>query len=267
MKNKIGIGIITCNREEYFKKCVQSIPSGDFVVVVNDGIPYNPDSYPSYVNIIVQHKKNKGVGKSKNEAIRIIMSNYCDHIFICEDDIVIKDKNVFGQYIKAKDITGIQHFNYGYHGPLNKDASGKAKPIKVIKYTNEIAISFNRNLVGAFTYYSKEIIEKVGLLDTFYYNAFEHVDHTYKIIEAGAHPPFGWFADIENSDKLIGDMDTNLENSIIRANGVIHRIRMKLFSIYFKIKNHHYPWELFDNDLTNLEKSLDDIKYRFQKVH
>ena len=39
---KIGLGVITYNREEFFKKCFESIDSNyiDELVVVNDGTPY-----------------------------------------------------------------------------------------------------------------------------------------------------------------------------------------------------------------------------------
>ena len=40
--NKIGIGIITCDRVSFFKKAVNSIPAVDHLVIVNDGKPKKP---------------------------------------------------------------------------------------------------------------------------------------------------------------------------------------------------------------------------------
>ena len=42
-------------------------------------------------------------------------------------------------------------------------------------------------------------------MDERFYNALEHVDHTIAVIDAGMHPPFGYFADIADSQDYIGD--------------------------------------------------------------
>jgi glycosyltransferase involved in cell wall biosynthesis len=120
VSGKTGVGIVTYQREEFFKKLFNSIPQCDELVVVNDGKPYPPEVYSGREAKIIQHKKNKGVGKSKNDAMRYLLDKGCDHIFILEDDILIKDPDVFNRYISISKKTGIQHFNYAYHGPLNK---------------------------------------------------------------------------------------------------------------------------------------------------
>ena len=48
MNNKIGIGIITCDRVNFFKQAIESIPSVDEIVVVNDGKPYDNDRWGAY---------------------------------------------------------------------------------------------------------------------------------------------------------------------------------------------------------------------------
>ena len=41
MSSNIGVGIVTCNRPEFFEQCFKSIPSHiggiDHIVIVNDG--------------------------------------------------------------------------------------------------------------------------------------------------------------------------------------------------------------------------------------
>ena len=67
MSEKIGVGIITCNRPEFFKKCRESIKEEwcDSIVVVNDG------KGPLYNSraAVIQTKGGEGVGKAKNIAI------------------------------------------------------------------------------------------------------------------------------------------------------------------------------------------------------
>ena len=44
----------------------------------------------------------------------------CDHIFLVEDDMIIKDPNVFKAYVTAAQESGIWHLNYGLQGGLNR---------------------------------------------------------------------------------------------------------------------------------------------------
>ena len=68
MSYKIGLGIVTYNRPDYFKKVLSAVPlyAVDDIVVVNDGTPYGEEMHIPYI----QHEKNKGVGRSKNDAIK-----------------------------------------------------------------------------------------------------------------------------------------------------------------------------------------------------
>ncbi len=182
-KHRIGLGIITCNREDLFRKCAASLPSVGSLVIVNDGTPYAYSSYPGGVNKIIQHFWNKGVGRSKNEAMRYLLKQGCDHIFLCEDDVSIMDPSIFERYIKASEISGIQHFDFGYHGPKNKTSNGAPAPRFVRQYPGGVEVVFNLHLTGAFSYYSRWILEKAGFMDPFFVNAYDHVDHTYQIIK------------------------------------------------------------------------------------
>lgn len=66
-----------------------------------------------------------------------------------------------------------------------------------------------------FSFFTKKVIETVGYIDEDYYNAWEHVDHTYRIIKAGFHPPFWWFADIADSTKYLTEAPGAIDNSSI----------------------------------------------------
>ena len=113
MNNKIGVGVVTYNRPSFFKKCIDSIPNVDTLVVVNDGNPYSSSDYSNKIKEIIQHSKNKSVGVSKNELMRYLIQDGCVHIFIMEDDISITDPNVFTNYIKGAEASGIWHLMYG----------------------------------------------------------------------------------------------------------------------------------------------------------
>ena len=93
--------MVTYNAEHRIRQSSITVPSWvKHFVIVNDGTPYTDGSYPENAHII-QHETNKSVGQAKNSAIEYLMSQGCEHIFIMEDDVLIKDENVFDQYIKT----------------------------------------------------------------------------------------------------------------------------------------------------------------------
>lgn len=215
----IGVGIVTCNRPHFFIKCFRSIPKGVELVVVNDGADFQdwqklikekPFTY-------FHNTKNLGVGKSKNKLLKHLLDKSCTDIFLIEDDIVVKNPKVFEEYVRARNITGIHHFNFGYHGPANKNGISGGAPVPrfIVEYPG-IKIAINTHSVGAFCYYTKEVLEKVGLIDEDYTNAFEHVDHDYRIIKAGYSTPYWNFPDIANSMDYLDEIECSEASSAIR---------------------------------------------------
>ena len=104
---KIGIGIITCDRFDYLNNCLESLPEIDGpIVIVNDGkqdIKSRVQKLKNHKQIhLIQHKVNKGVGISKNDALTYLLSQGVEHLFLLEDDIVILDKSIFEEYIKSR---------------------------------------------------------------------------------------------------------------------------------------------------------------------
>ena len=260
---KIGVGIIAGFREELYKKCLVSIPDiwVDEIVVVND----NPAvTYEKLLNetYIVNNSPNLGVGLSKNIALRYLLDQGCDHIFLIEDDIFVKDPKVFEKYIEASKMSGIQHFNFSQHGLMNKSwPDGDPAPRVVIDY-GKITLPLYPHCVGAFSYYSKKCLETVGLIDERYYNACEHVDHTLEIIKKGMHPPFWYFADIEMSWTYLGDEEWSIEKSTISSNPN-HQQMMKDADVIFREKHGCVPGDIKLLGIDEVGKTLKRIKNEY----
>lgn len=219
--NKIGLGIITCDRPAGLQKALTSLPWErlDRVVVVNDGAPVSSEIFGEAGRgraELVQNESNLGVGKSKNRALRHLLQAGMDHLFLMEDDIFVKDGRVFEQYVEAARITGIQHLNFSQHGPNNKDPKGKADPVTTVDY-GALRIALHRHCVGAFSYYSRHCLETAGLMDEDFYNAGEHLEHTYRILRAELHPPFWFFADVDRSEELLGEEPWSVSQSRIAS--------------------------------------------------
>jgi len=210
----IGVGIITCNRPEFFKKCRESIDHKwyDYIVVVNDG-----DSPLEDAKAPVIKTAGEGVGKAKNQAMKHLLDKGCDYIILVEDDMLFKG-NLFEQYIKAYKKTGIEHFMFGYHGPANKGlvSGGIPQPRKVVDYGNNLQIALNEHCVGAVCFYTRNCLEEVGVFDESYTNAFEHVDHSFQLSKKGLTTPYWWWPDIANSVDFVEEQACSEESSAIR---------------------------------------------------
>lgn len=255
-KEKVGVGIITCNRLDYLQNLLTSLDvckdTIDELVIINDG-----KDKPEKLDwgVWVDNKTNIGVGKSKNKAMQYLLDKNCDYIFIIEDDMIILDQAVFSKYIEAYKESGIHHFNYGPGSPFNRrqiiqnfdlhnrhllDQHSEPNPKLIVDYKN-IKIALYEHTVAMFSFFTREVLEKVGLIDEDFFNAWEHVDHTYRIIKAGFHPPFWWFADIFNSHKYLTEAPGAIDNSSIANKS--EQWEKNVYGgreIYLK-KHGHYP--------------------------
>lgn len=257
MSEKIGVGIITCNRPEFFKKCRESIKEEwyDSIVVVNDG---NGPLYNSRAAVI-QTKGGEGVGKAKNIAIEYLLEEGCNYVILVEDDMMFKD-NLFKQYIKAYKETGIHHFMFAYHGPANKAgiSGGKPVPRKIIDYNN-IQIALNQHCVGAVCFYTKECLEDVGIYDENYTNAFEHVDHSYQLAKKKYCTPYWWWPDISNSLDYVEEQACSENSSAIRPR---KDWQSNIQDAWSKFTDKHGvgPTSVPDTEIDAVIKTLKEIK-------
>lgn len=252
----IGVGIITKDRPHYLKSLLGSLkPCQNQInelVIVNDGKPL--EGVELFKGEWILNEKNLGVGKSKNKAMRHLLDKGCDYIFIIEDDMVILDKDVFQKYIEAYKVSGIHHFNYGPGSPFNRKQDiqfdlhnrhelkqdSEPNPKMILDYKN-CKIALYEHTVAMFSFFTKEVLEKVGLIDEEFYNAWEHVDHTYRIIKAGYHPPFWWFADIANSENYIREAEGAIDNSSIASKSEEWQKNVFGGREIYKRKHGHYP--------------------------
>ena len=262
MKNRIGIGVITCNGRERFAECIKTIPNVDELVIVNDGDPYPNDMYPKNAEII-QHSRNKCVGISKNDAMRYLIQHDVDHLFLIEDDMMIQNPDVFTHYIHGAEGSGIWHLNFALHGPANmKD--GKPNPRQIVEYENSPSIALYPNCVGAFSYFLKNIIKNVGYFNEHYINAFEHVEHTYRIIKLGLHPQFWWFADIADSYNYIKEYASSEVNSVIRKDEKWHKNFREAMEFY-KHTHGHYPTNTPDTHPQKVLETLNQLEVNYAR--
>lgn len=208
----IGVGIITYNRQSNYSQLLKKIKQNDIVdyivTVKNKDIDYKNDDPKIICNDNIRTfnfhvMEDLGVGFCKNVALKKLIELKCDHYFLIEDDIKIKNDNVFKVYIDTAKEFNLGHLNFN----MAWDSISKSylKPSYIIDNgKNKLAI-FSR-LCGDFEYFTFEVLQNVGLFDDKHYiNAFEHIDHTYRIASMGYTVPFQSYADIYNSDEYLED--------------------------------------------------------------
>lgn len=219
---KIGCGITTYRRLEQLTRLCESLPQDvvDALIIVNDD-PSTPLPRRLGRAHVINNSSNLGVGKSKNLALRWLLGQGAEHLFLFEDDVFIRDPKVFLRYIRAGQLSGIQHFNHGPIGPtpLNTRADGVGAPNLRLELEEGQGIDCYPSPVAAMSYFTRLCLETVGLYDEDFYNAHEHIDHTLRIISHGMHPPYGFFADIADSQRYLGGDDWSVQQSTIPKTG------------------------------------------------
>lgn len=214
-KAKIGLGLITYNRPKYFKVAIQSVLKHldmlDEIVVYRDGGNYE-DQYTrimyDYAGKVtwINKKDNQGVAAAKNFCLKALTEMGCDYLFLMEDDIEVLDRKAVVSYLAAHKMTGYPHLLWAHHGDNNV--------MNAIVTKEALPLVFWPNCVGAFNFYTREAIEQVGYFDENFKNAYEHVEHSWRIFKE--HLTYGWWPDVMDSQLWLREQPGALENSSIR---------------------------------------------------
>ena len=227
---KIGVAIITCKRHDFFFKLLDTIPHYVSLVVIDDGNDLE-EEFSKRVTTgtlnrwphIITNKTNKQVGFCKNQAMKYLLDNGYDYIFTLEDDILIKDPAVFEKYIATYKATGIAHMNFGFSQRENLDQNLQPVYKKIVEYDDETKIVLTPNILGAFTFYTREALQHIGLHHyKFNKGHGDHPELTYRAYKHGFTTPFWWFADVYESWKMIENQSNMGSDSLVRNQEKFH---------------------------------------------
>jgi len=223
---KVGLGIVTCDRPDYLLQSYQSVVNNcrdlDILSVVNDGQHFSKElssklTTMSFMRVTESYTHEhcplyQNVAVGKNDIMEQLLYRGCDYIFVMEDDMIIKSPDVFKAYIEAMEASGIKHMNFAKHGQANA-VNGVIKPKSWVNYDGH-KVGLYPNLVGSLNIFHKDVLNEVGLYDTEYHNAYEHIDHTYRVCQTGKyHPQFWNFADLVDSEEYVTEIEGSIENT------------------------------------------------------
>lgn len=212
---KIGLGIVTYNCSDMFRVALESVNKHildklDVAVIYNDGTPYGMDVPDKWIKL--ENSKTKGVAHGKNEILKTLIDQGCTHLFVMEDDMEIISPDVLAIYIAAARISGIPHLNFSQHGP-NKT---------VLTVAQNGPLQYWPNACGAFSYYTRQVIEEFGYLDENFRYAYDHVEHTWRIYKKVY--PYGVYPDVIGSTNYIQEQPGALEKSVNRGPDWLKRV-------------------------------------------
>lgn len=205
MPAKIGLGIVTCDRPEFFKRAFESVDKyiGDKLDV--KCVFSDSDSFAKPKNARKWKFRTggqyEGVAHAKNWILRYLIEQGCTHLFVMEDDMEVINSGLIAAYIAAARINNMPHLNFSQHGPNTK----------VPYVAGNGTLEYWPNACGAFSYYTRQIIEEFGYMDENFKGAYEHVEHTWRIYKKIY--PYGVYPDVVDSNKYIREQPGAIEAS------------------------------------------------------
>lgn len=267
-KEKTAVAIITCNREEFLHQAVESIDRDAVgeIFVVNAG--NHLKKRPEGVKVVQCNRNPTVVGIAKNIALREMKKSGYEFLFLMEDDVKVKNNNVFQKYIETAMDSGLWagQLSYGVHGGVGGgNVAPDGTPLKrlTVQYTHH-KVDLYRNSFQAFTLYHANVLNQIGYFAENYLNAAEHLDHYYTAYLKGLGCNYWYFPDIENSFEYLEDIDANHSNSVIR-NSKDFTTNFSTSWGLFKDKFNCYPHEVADSSVEEVNERLNLIEQNYSQ--
>jgi len=137
-------------------------------------------------------------------------------------------------------------------------------PRAKLEYGNGIKLAFYPHALSSFQYFYRGIVKNVGYFDERYQNSLENVDYIYRVIEAGLHPPYWWFADIDNSSYYLESLPDCDTNSVLRSDESYGE-NMLFGKQWFKGKYEITPEIVPDTQESLALKRINEIKMKYAR--
>jgi glycosyltransferase involved in cell wall biosynthesis len=256
----ISVAITTFNSEPYLDDLYRSLPLDriDHLVIVNGGEPYTKTYDQCHW---IQHETVKFASVARNDGLRYISQFGDDHIFIIEDDMVIKSPDIFDEYIEASAQSGIQYFGFRSNA-WNSGPIGDRTPRISFQYrTDGPVIQLYKNTCNEFTYRSKKCIQEVGLYDERFQYTFD-IEWLYRASKSNMCPPFWYFPDIANADNLVMNNPTTI--SRMNPNGERDSKLGPNYELFNQLHNTHIS-QVPDLGMEKLAERMNIIKQTYGK--
>lgn len=236
---KIGLVVTTYNTESWFKKLYETIPFHklDECVIINGGNLYT-DVYKKHTAWI-QHNINVGAVQSRIDGIHYLLGRKCEHIFIIEDDMLLKNENVFQRYIEASKATGLKYLCFCSNA-MGSGEPGMRTPARTVDYKKD-KISFYREMNNEFTYHHASVFKDIGVYDTNFKHLWD-VEFVYRVLISEKYGcGFRYFPDVFDSDEYVANLPESINNSRTNVNNKRNQELPPYFQMFQQKHGFHIP--------------------------
>jgi len=233
---KLGVGITTFNSENYYSALYESLPRNkiDVLVTVNGG----KECKNKYTDSAwIQHSNNCYPSMCRNDCLRFMQERDVDFFVTIEDDMIIKDKTIFDQYIEASNISKIGYFCF-VSTSWGSGSPGNRTPKLELQFNKNVTVCLYPNMCNEFTFKTKKCFEDSCLYNNKYRYLFD-VYNVYNISKTNHMPGFWWFPDLKNSDSLI--MNNPETQSRINAGGERDKKLGPEYELFYKLHSINIP--------------------------
>lgn len=279
MLPKISIIVLHWNNFDLLKDTIESLKNQDYdnkeiIIVDNFSTDGSQDkikeTYPEY--ILIENTDNFGWAKGNNIGINYALEKGTDYILLCNNDIIIKDKNILlnlvntieeNQQINVKIAGGIiyyfNHFpekihNCGYI--FFPESETKGKYFNKFRVQNKLSLSDNLKIVdfvsGCFMLINKDVFEKVGFMDELFFLYTEEACFSFR----------AW------KQNIVSVINTDVK--------IYHKVASSIIehspaSIYYQFRNIYYLMKKHKKDIRFknyffIKYYRDLIRYIFKKL-
>jgi len=153
-----------------------------------------------------------------------------DYYIILEDDVVIKDPDIFNKYIEAAEVSKLGYFCFASTS-WESGEPGNRTPKLELQYSKDVAVNLYPHMCNEFTFKTKQCIQDTGLYDNKFRYIFD-VENVHRVANAGHIPGFWYFPDIKDSDDFI--MNHPETETRINAGGERDRKLGKEYDMFIK---------------------------------
>jgi glycosyltransferase involved in cell wall biosynthesis len=203
----IGIAISTYNRPHVLELTLNYLKKfslkNNKIIVCDDGSENNNQNKEICEKYDIEYfyYDNLGIAKIKNKCLEKI--DYCDHIFLLDDDVFPKKEGWEHVYINTSKNSNNHHLLFMY-----QNLTGRDHHQKNLDHDNNVS-SYN-TCGGVIFYIDQMVIQKCGGFNNeFDFYGFEHAEFSKRIHLEGL-TPYGQYLTPSNAYDYICSIDYNL---------------------------------------------------------
>lgn len=132
------------------------------------------------------------ISKSKNKVLKDCLRSDKNYFFLIENNCKVLDDSVYDKFTDVSQKTGIETLMWG-EGGVNRR----------LPFDDDPYIDYYTDFATAFTMYTRNAIETVGLFDDkMSPNTWQELEHAKRIGDKELSTPFGMFASPKNITEL-----------------------------------------------------------------